>query len=63
MPQALLDYRASIGLDYGKIDHVINAGRPVVLVVNKTIGGSERDEGSLIQTLCAELAAGFTTKC
>jgi hypothetical protein len=30
--------------------------------VNKTIGGSEQDEGPLIQTLCAELAEGFTTE-
>ncbi len=60
LPRALLDYRASIGLDYGKIDYVIHAGQPVVLDVNKTIGGSERDEGPLIQTLCAELADGFT---
>jgi hypothetical protein len=62
LPRALLDHRASIGLDYGKIDYVMNAGRPVVLDVSKTIGGSERDEGTLIQSLCTELAEGFTTK-
>lgn len=61
LPRALLDYRASIGLDYGKIDYVMRDGLPVVLDVNKTIGGSERDEGELIQTLCAELANGLTT--
>ncbi len=60
IPRALLDYCVSIGLDYGKIDYVMRAGQPVVLDVNKTIGGSERDEGQLIQTLCAELADGLT---
>lgn len=36
----VLSYRAEIGLDYGKIDYVEHAGRPVVLDVAKTVGGA-----------------------
>jgi len=39
-PPELMALRKRLGLDYGKIDYVMHNGRPVVLDINKTPGGS-----------------------
>ena len=38
VPDAVLDLRRRLGLDYGKIDYTIHAGRVVILDVNRTPG-------------------------
>jgi hypothetical protein len=55
----VLRYRKAIGLDYGKIDYVIHEGRPVIVDVNKTIGGTREEKSPLIQTLIGVLANGL----
>lgn len=54
----VLRYREEIGLDYGKIDYVLHEGRPVILDVNKTIGGTTSRNPQL-EHLAATLAAGL----
>jgi hypothetical protein len=57
IPAAVSAYRERIGLDYGKIDYVEHKGRPLILDVNKTVGGpgfSERHS-----RLTAQLAPGL----
>ncbi len=57
VPPEILEYRRRIGLDYGKIDFVINGGRPLVLDVNKTIGGPDFEVTD--QWITRELATGL----
>lgn len=54
----VLRYREMIGLDYGKIDYVIHEGRPVILDVNKTIGGTTSSNPNL-DRLSSTLAGGL----
>jgi len=58
IPPEVCAYRERMGLDYGKIDFVLHEGSPVILDVNKTIGGPA---SSLTDTPLAQaLAAGLT---
>ena len=56
VPPEVLEYRAQLNMDYGKIDYVMHEGRPVVLDVNKTPGGPKA-ERRLIRG--GPLALGF----
>jgi hypothetical protein len=55
---ALLQLREKLGLDYGKIDYALIAGKPFIYDANKTVGiGSQPTE--LTWTLARHLAAGI----
>jgi hypothetical protein len=57
IPPAVAAYRERIGLDYGKIDYVEHEGRPVILDVNKTVGGPGLSERH--SHLTSQLAPGL----
>jgi hypothetical protein len=57
IPAAVSAYRERIGLDYGKIDYVEHEGRPLILDVNKTVGGPGLSESG--ENLARQLAPGL----
>lgn len=59
VPPEVLAYRERIGLDYGRIDYVEHEGKPVILDVNKTIGGGGIQSPPWVHDLAAALAGGL----
>lgn len=55
-PSAIADYRRRIGLEYGKIDYLEHLGTPVVIDVNKTLGGAGTAPSS-VERLSAGIAS------
>ncbi|HRQ48633.1 MAG TPA: hypothetical protein PK725_16885 [Rhodocyclaceae bacterium] len=41
VPPELRRWREALGMDYGRFDYVMHEGRPVLLDVNKTMGGGD----------------------
>jgi len=56
---AVLEWRKALGIDYGKLDYVIEDGEPVLLDVNKTIGASRRMAGADLVAMRRYLAEGL----
>ncbi|AHF00153.1 hypothetical protein [Thioalkalivibrio paradoxus] len=57
IPPALRRTRNELGMDYGRFDYVMHDGNPVLLDVNKTMGGGAPLRG--YRQALAELAAGI----
>lgn len=52
-------WRKQFNLDYGKIDYVVNNGRPVILDVNKTTGASLAVSDARVRAMRRHLAEGL----
>ena len=60
VPEALRARRAELGIDYAKIDYIVQDGRPRVIDVNTTPHmGPDRLEHPRMAEVCATLAAGL----
>lgn len=51
--------RDKFDMDYGKLDYVLHNGAPILLDVNKTLGGSKKESDSIVLSLRKERAKGL----
>jgi hypothetical protein len=58
---AILEWRKSLGMDYGKLDYVIDNGEAVLLDVNKTTGASRQMADADLTAMRRHLAEGLYT--
>lgn len=56
---AVLGWRETLGMDYGKLDYVIDGAEPVLLDANKTTGASRSMAGADLQAMRRHLAEGL----
>lgn len=56
---AVLAWREALGMDYGKLDYVMDGGEAVLLDANKTVGASAQMAGADLRAVRRHLAAGL----
>jgi len=62
LPSELYEIRQQLGIDYGKIDFVLNEGKVVLLDVNPTPGLPSYGKGELARGVAHQLADGILSK-
>lgn len=58
-PQAVRDYRAKLGFDFGKFDYVMHEGKPIVFDANRTPTYDPASKAGSVNSLIARLAPGI----
>ena len=56
---AIVRRARDMGLDYGKIDYLLHKGQPILIDVNKTIGGVSPPDHPVLTRLYAQCAPGL----